>query len=79
MLIRRRPGRPERVNPRLAAEALRRAGSDRQKLYSEYIRLHYQSTGSLAPGCDNRDLQAWLEQAEGGSKNRPCPERSGGC
>lgn len=54
-------GNPEKVNPVLALEAWKRAEGDRKSVYSEYIRLHYQATGCLAPGCDNRDLQAWLD------------------
>jgi hypothetical protein len=58
-------GNSEKVNPARAREALRRAKGDRKKAYSEYIRLTYQSTGSLVPDCDNRDLQAFYEREEG--------------
>jgi len=54
-------GKPERVNPYLAVEAWKRAKGDRGKVYSEYIRLYFQTTGKLAPGCDNKDLQTWLD------------------
>jgi len=54
-------GNPRRVHPFLAKEAWKRAGGDRKRTYSEYIRLFYQMTGKLAPGCDNADLQAWLD------------------
>jgi len=54
--------RPERVIPSLARLALVRAQGDRKKAYSEYIRAHYQATGRLAPGCDARDLGAWIEK-----------------
>lgn len=57
----KKKGNPEKVNPVLAREAWQRAKGERTKAYSEYIRLHYQATGSLAPGCDNRDLQAWID------------------
>jgi len=45
---------------------LGRAGCP-QEQYSEYIRHRYQITGSLAPGCDARDLRAWLEQNGNGA------------
>ena len=51
---------PECVHPGLARKAVGRA-THRTHVYSEYIILHYQSTGNLAPGCDARDLYAWLE------------------
>jgi len=47
---------PEKVDPGIGRQAMKRA-KDRQSSYSEYIRLHYQATGNLAPGCDARD---WL-------------------
>ena len=49
-----------KVDPTIAREALRQAGHDRGKAYSEYIRLMFRSTGNLAPGCDNKDLQAFF-------------------
>ena len=52
---------PERVDPVLARRALAEEAGDRQKAYSRYIVLHFRATGDLAPGCDNRDLQAWYE------------------
>ncbi len=48
---------PERAHPDLVALALERA-RDRGSAYSEYIRLHWQATGNLAPGCDARDFFA---------------------
>jgi hypothetical protein len=54
--------RPERVIPSLARLAIERARGDMKKVYSEYIRAHFQATGSLAPGCDARDLVAWIEK-----------------
>jgi len=56
---------PEKVHPALAREALRRAGGERTAAYSQYIGLCYQATGSLAPGCDNKDLQAFYDREEG--------------
>lgn len=55
-------GNPEKVNPAMAREVLRRAKGHRKAAYSEYIRLTFQATGKLAPGCDNRDLQAFYER-----------------
>ena len=52
-----RTPRPELARPDLVALALERA-RDRQSAYSEYIRLHWQTTGKLAPGCDARDFFA---------------------
>ena len=51
---------PERVNPNFAGVAVKKAKSPNE-CYSQYIILHYRHTGKLAPGCDNRDLLAWLE------------------
>lgn len=53
---------PNKVNPRAAMEALHRANGDRQKAYSEYIRLHFQSTGQLTPKCDAKDLYAYYDK-----------------
>lgn len=60
--MRSKRGDPEKVHPAMAMEALRRAKGDRKAAYSEYIRLTYQTTGSLVPNCDNRDLQAFYER-----------------
>lgn len=57
-----RKGNPQKVNPNKALLALERAGGDRKRAYSEYIRLTFQTTGHLAPGCDNRDLQAFYDK-----------------
>ena len=51
----------ERVNPQLARAAIAKA-TQRAAVYSDYIILHFRSTGNLAPGCDARDLIAWYEQ-----------------
>ena len=48
---------PELVHPGLLRKAMERA-KDRQSAFSEYIRLHHQATGNLAPGCDARDFFA---------------------
>jgi len=34
----------------------------RQNAWSEYIRLHYQMTGSLAPGCDAKQFFEVLDK-----------------
>lgn len=62
--------KPERVHPVMAREALRRAGGDRKAAYSRYVQLSFQTRGSLAPSCDNRDLQAWYNEniQEGGDE-----------
>ena len=54
---------PERVHPEIAWQALSVA-TQRTHIWTEYILLHFRSTGNLAPGCDLRDLLAWLEQNE---------------
>lgn len=51
-----------KVIPALARQALKIAGGDRKAAYSRYIELHYKQTGRLAPGCDNRDLQAFYDK-----------------
>ena len=60
-------GKPDisKVIPALARQALLLAGGDRKAAYSRYIELHYRNTGKLAPGCDNKDLQAFYEKEEG--------------
>ena len=57
-------GKPDisKVIPALARQALLLAGGDRKAAYSRYIVLHYRNTGKLAPGCDNKDLQAFYEK-----------------
>lgn len=49
-----------KVNPMMARIAVERAKS-RNTVYSECIRLSYQSTGKLACEFDNKDLQAWID------------------
>lgn len=61
----KRKGNFNKVNPRMALVALERAGGDRKRAYSEYIRLMFQTTGRLAPACDNRDLQAFYYELFG--------------
>lgn len=58
--------RPERVHPRMARQALETANGDRRRAWTEYILLSFRTTGRLAPGCDNRDLQEFyrLMQSE---------------
>lgn len=55
--------KPERVIPQLLV-ATKATGKDRQSLYSEYIRLHWRTTGKLAPGCDAKDFYKALEELE---------------
>ena len=55
--------RPERVIPELARKALAEA-KQRTHIWTHYILLHYRATDDLAPGCDYRDLLAWLEANE---------------
>lgn len=50
-----------RVVPEIADEALRMANGDKKAAYSQYIRIVYRLTGKIAPGCDNRDLQAYYD------------------
>ena len=64
---------PERVIPELAQLAMADC-KVRTEAYTHYILRHYRATGDLAPGCDARDLIAWLEQnmtAELAAKTRP--------
>lgn len=51
-----------RCYPPMAIKALEQANGDRQKAYSEYIRLHFQATGYIAPGCDAKELYAVLDE-----------------
>lgn len=50
-----------KVQPSIAKLALSRASGDKQRAWSEYIRAMYQSTGSLAPGCDAKDFYAYID------------------
>jgi hypothetical protein len=49
-----------RVIPEIAILAVRKSKS-KSEIYSNYIVLHYRSTGNIAPGCDNKDLIAWCK------------------
>lgn len=51
----------DRVIPLAGKIAIQRA-KDRGSAYSEYIIAFYQATGRLAPGCDAKDLYAWMDQ-----------------
>jgi len=51
---------PEKVIPGLARIALERA-KDNKCVYSEYVRGHWQQTGSLDTGCNNADLIVWYQ------------------
>jgi len=51
-----------KVIPSLARQALKLAGGDRKAAYSMYIQLYFRQTGRLAPGCNNKDLQAFYEK-----------------
>ena len=52
-----------KVIPSLARQALKLAGGDR-KAACRYIQLYFRQTGRFAPGCDNRDLQAFYDSKE---------------
>jgi hypothetical protein len=49
-----------KVNYEMAERAIALAKS-RKAVYSQCIKLSYQSTGRFAPGFDNEDLQAWID------------------
>ena len=51
-----------KVIPILARQALELAKGDRKATFSRYIQLYFQRTGRLAPGCDNKDLQAFYDK-----------------
>lgn len=51
-----------KVIPSLARQALELAGGDRKVAYSRYIQLYFRQTGKLAPGCNNKDLQAFYDK-----------------
>lgn len=55
---------PSKVSLSLAKRALERANGDRQRAFSEYIKLRFQSTGKLGPGCDAKDFYACLDAIE---------------
>ena len=57
-------GKPDisKVIPALARQALLLADGDRKAAYSRYIQLYFRQTGRLAPGCDNKDLQAFYNK-----------------
>jgi len=61
-------GKPDisKVIPALARQALLLADGDRNAAYSRYIQLYFKQTGRLAPGCDNKDLQAFYDSKEVG-------------
>ena len=58
-------GKPEMVHPALARRALAEAQGDRQAAWTQYILAHFRATGSLAPGCNMADLQAWYREHAG--------------
>jgi hypothetical protein len=51
-----------KVNPAWARQALINAKGNRKAAYSHYILICRKHTGNLAPGCDNKDLQAFYEK-----------------
>lgn len=59
----KRNDRPEKVIPELARLAVRDT-DQRTCVWTQYILRHYRTTGNPAPGCDARDLYAWLEANE---------------
>ena len=54
-------GHPDKVEPSLARAAIQDAKEQRTTIWTHYILRHYRTTGNLAPGCDARDLFAWLD------------------
>jgi hypothetical protein len=60
-IMTQRKAHPEKVLPQSAVKALA-AAKKINDAYSMYIILNYRSTGSLAPGCDARDLIEWYRQ-----------------
>jgi len=54
---------PDKVHPGMARQAVKNSKA-RNEVYSQYILLHYRATGKLAPGCDARDLYAWMDGDE---------------
>ncbi len=59
-----RKGHADRVEPVYARQAIARA-TRRTHVWSEYIVVHFRSTGQLAPGCDYVDLYEWMSQRGG--------------
>lgn len=55
-------GNPDKVNPVLAKMALRMANGDRKSAYGKCVQLSWQTTGRMAPGFDNKDLQAFYDR-----------------
>lgn len=57
-------GKPDtnKVHPAIAKRALELANGNKQAAYSRYIQLYFRQTGKLAPGCDNKDLQAFYDK-----------------
>lgn len=51
---------PYKVDSHIANIAMRKA-DNRKSVYSECVRSSFKLTGSLAPGFDNKDLQAWID------------------
>ncbi len=52
-----------------ALEALERADGDKKAAYSQYIKIYFEQTGNLAPGCDNNELQEFYQKYEEVEKN----------
>ena len=53
-----------KVRPMSVDKALINAKGDHKAAYSQYIILRFHQTGKLAPGCDNKDLQAYYKATE---------------
>ena len=62
-----------KVNKAMARAARDRA-KDRAAAFSEYVRLHYQSTGCLAPGCDAKDFYAVYDELNVEENHLEMPE-----
>jgi hypothetical protein len=55
---------PNKVDGKLALDALSES-KRRTEIWTHYIIAHYRATGNLAPGCDAKDLSAWIEGEPG--------------
>jgi hypothetical protein len=54
-------GNANKVNSMFAQMAIKRAKS-RNTVYSECVRLSYETTGNLSCGFDAKDIQVWINK-----------------
>lgn len=59
-----RKGNAKKVVPEIGIQAIRRA-QQRTHAWTEYIIVHFRTTGNLAPGCDAVDFYEWWQQYNG--------------